>query len=96
MFCLLSRCESFGIPAIEAQAFGTPTVVADVCAPPEVAGPGGVVVPVGAIDQAATVLAQLLQEGNIWDKASQKALANAERFRWSQVARPLVEFLDHL
>ncbi|XGB41383.1 MAG: glycosyltransferase [Nodosilinea sp. LVE1205-7] len=95
-FCLLSRCESFGIPAIEAQAFGTPTVVADVCAPPEVAGPGGVVVPVGAIDQTTTALTHLLQEGNTWSQASQKALENAERFRWSQVAQPLVEFLDNL
>ena len=26
VFCLMSRCESFGIPAIEAQLFGTPVV----------------------------------------------------------------------
>ncbi|MCA9079368.1 MAG: glycosyltransferase, partial [Planctomycetaceae bacterium] len=32
VFCLMSRCESFGIPAVEAQAFGTPVVGSSVCA----------------------------------------------------------------
>ncbi len=93
-FCLLSRCESFGIPAVEAQLYGTPCVVADTCAPPEIAGPGGIVVPVGDIDAAADALARLLTDEAAWREASQRALANVERFRWSKVSKPLVDFLD--
>ena len=36
-----STCESFGIPAVEAMARGTPAVLADSTALPEVAGPAG-------------------------------------------------------
>jgi glycosyltransferase involved in cell wall biosynthesis len=94
VFCLLSRCESFGIPAVEAQVFGTPGVVADVCAPPEIAGPGGVAVPAGRVDLAADALLPLLVDRAAWQAATQRALANAERFRWSRLSRPIVDFID--
>jgi glycosyltransferase involved in cell wall biosynthesis len=94
VFCLLSGCESFGIPAVEAQLFGTPCVVADVCAPPEIAGPGGEVVPAGDPLAAAKALAPLLVDASAWQEASRRALANVERFRWSRVSTPLIEFLD--
>jgi glycosyltransferase involved in cell wall biosynthesis len=94
VFCLLSRCESFGIPAVEAQVFGTPCVVADNCAPPEVAGPGGAVVGTGDIDGAASALEVLLTDKAGWQEASARAFANAERFRWERVSQPLVRYLD--
>lgn len=93
VFCLLSRSESFGIPAIEAQAFGTPTVVADVCAPPEVAGPGGMVITPGDLEHGASCLQSLLTDQKVWQAYSAKALANAERFRWEKVSQPLNQFL---
>lgn len=96
VFCLLSRCESFGIPAVEAQCFGTPSVVADVCAPPEVAGPGGHVVAAGAIEETATVVRALLGDPQFWQAQSRRALANAERFRWERVSLPLIEFFAEL
>ncbi len=97
-FCLLSRCESFGIPAIEAEAFGTPAVVANCGAPPEIAGPGGKVVPTANPAAAATALAPLLTEVAVWDRLSIRARANAERFHWACCSRPLVEWIctrDH-
>jgi len=94
VFCLLSRCESFGIPAVEAQAFGTPCVVADNCAPPEVAGPGGEVVATGDIEAAADALQRMLTDDAYWQQASARALANAERFRWERVSEPFVRYLD--
>ncbi len=92
VFCLLSRCESFGIPAIEAQTFGTPCVVADACAPPEIAGPGGIVAPLGDIEAAADALARLVCDEAAWTKASAAASSNAQRFRWSEVSQPIVRY----
>lgn len=94
VFCLLSRCESFGIPAVEAQTFGTPSVVADACAPPEVAGPGGRVVAPGDIAAAADALEALLIDPEQWRVASKAALANVERFRWQRVSQPMIEWMN--
>jgi glycosyltransferase involved in cell wall biosynthesis len=96
VFCLLSRCESFGIPAVEAQAFGTPSVVADACAPPEVAGPGGRVVVPGDIAAAADALGALLLDPEQWRIASEAALANVERFSWQRVSQPMIDWIDRL
>jgi glycosyltransferase involved in cell wall biosynthesis len=93
VFCLLSRCESFGIPAVEAQAFGTPCVVADRGAPPEIAGPGGVVVQAGDIDAAAGALGRLLTDPAWWGDRSAAAKRNVERFRWDVCSRPLVDWI---
>ncbi len=93
VFCLLSRCESFGIPAVEAQAFGTPCVVADCGAPPEIAGPGGVIVPPGSPQAAADALADLLTDPAVWADCSATARRNAGRFRWEACSRPLVEWI---
>lgn len=92
-FCLLSRCESFGIPSIEAQAFGTPSVVAACGAAPEIAGPGGFVVVPGNPEQAADALLPLLTDPNAWEEASRRAVQNARRFRWQSCSSPLVSLL---
>ena len=93
VFCLLSPCESFGIPAVEAQAFGTPCVVANRGAPPEIAGPGGVVVPAGDIEAAADALAPLLQLAAAWEERSQAARVNVQRFRWERCSQPLLDWM---
>jgi glycosyltransferase involved in cell wall biosynthesis len=94
VFCLLSRCESFGIPAVEAQAFGTPCVVADCGAPPEIAGPGGVVVPPGAVEASARALARMLNDESWWLNRSAAARKNVQRFRWAACSRPLADWID--
>ncbi|BAZ82416.1 glycosyltransferase [Sphaerospermopsis kisseleviana CS-549] len=91
-FCLLSRSESFGIPAVEAQAFGTPTIVADVCAPPEVAGPGGIVIDPQQIREQIPLIQSLLTDRETWSCYSTMALENTERFRWQKVSKPLISY----
>ncbi len=93
-FCLLSRCESFGIPAVEAQVAGTPTVVSEGTAAPEIAGPGGLIVPQDDPSAAASALATLLDDDAAWLKRSEAARRNAERFHWRDCTAPLVALLD--
>jgi len=95
-FCLTSRCESFGIPALEAQAYGTPCVVVDGTAAPEVLGEGGWVVPQDDASAAAQALVSLLNDGGEWQRRSRCASDNVRRFRWSDCARPLIDAIDGL
>lgn len=93
-YALLSRCESFGIPALEAQAFSTPALVATGTAAPEIVGAGGAAVGPDAVVDAAQHLGRWLTDAQAWAVASAAARANAERFRWEEVSRPLIAALD--
>lgn len=94
VFCVLSLCESFGIPAVEAQAFGTPTVSTECCAIPEVSGAGGVYVPVDDAGAAAAALARVIGDDALWRQKSEAAIANAARFHWSECSRPLLKMFE--
>jgi len=94
VFCLMSRCESFGIPAIEAQAFGTPVVASACCAMPEVEGDGGLYAPPGDAEGAALRLFSLLSDDALWQGTSESALKNAERYHWNICSRPLLEIFN--
>jgi glycosyltransferase involved in cell wall biosynthesis len=96
VFCLPSRCESFGIPMVEAQAFATPAVVADGTAASEVADSGGVVVAQDDVATTARALQCLLTDDAIWSKMSAHARSNAERFHWHQCSAPLLAAMCEL
>lgn len=96
VFCLMSRCESFGIPAIEAQLFGTPVVSSAVCAIPEICGAGGCYRDPDDVSGVAAALRTLLADGSEWRRLSAAARANAARFSWTECSRPLVELVAEL
>ena len=94
VFCLLSRCESFGIPAVEAQALGTPTVCSTVGAVPEVCGTGGLYVDPDDVTGAVDALHRLLTDDAEWSRRSRQARANAARFREEGCTRPFLSLID--
>ena len=96
VFCLMSRCESFGIPAIEAQLFGTPVVSSTVCAIPEICGAGGWFRDPDDVAGVATALRTLLADEPEWRRLSAAARANAARFAWAECSRPLVDLVAEL
>jgi glycosyltransferase involved in cell wall biosynthesis len=94
VFCLMSQCESFGIPAVEAQAFGTPVVGSIGCAMPEVCAAGGEYAIPGDSAKTAELLARLLDDRQHWDTMSERARENAARFRWELCSRPLLRMFS--
>ena len=92
-FCLMSRCESFGIPAIEAHLFGTPVVSSTVCAIPEIVGAGGWFRGPDDVAGVAAALRTLLADEAEWRRLSAAARANAARFSWAECSRPLVDLV---
>ena len=95
-FALMSRCESFGIPALEAQLFGTPVVSSGVCAIPEICGAGGIFHDPDDIAGIAGALQTLIESEQEWRRLSSLARENAQRFVWSRCARPLVDLFAEL
>jgi glycosyltransferase involved in cell wall biosynthesis len=94
VFSLMSRCESFGIPAVEAQAFGTPVVSSNCCAIPEVCGAGGVFPEPGDAGTAALEIGRLMDDDTWWETLSGRARDNAARFRWNDCSRPFLKAFD--
>jgi len=99
--------ESFGIPALEAQACGVPVVASSHGASQEVLGNGAVYcgvtdyleTSVGKIGLISTAdlyrkMRFLIQVQNAQKKTSAKALANAKKWPWSTAVEKMTEVLE--
>jgi glycosyltransferase involved in cell wall biosynthesis len=88
---MTSRCEGFGLPALEAMACGTPVVAFDNSSLPEVVGDGGVMVPDGNVDAMAAALRPVLEDPDAGRDLSQRGIARAARFRWEDAVEAHAE-----
>lgn len=87
LFCLMSSCESYGIPAAEAMTFGTPVISTDCCAIAEICGGAGSFGPVDDPTWTADALQTALNDSQQWQSWSTQARANASRLRWENCAQ---------
>jgi len=82
-----SLYEGFGLPAAEAMSCGTPVVVTDGGALPEVAGNAGVVVAKGDADALRHAIAGLLDDPKRREAVAAACLKRAEdTFNWRNIA----------
>lgn len=96
LFCLMSKCESFGIPSVEAQVFGTPVVSSNCCAIPEVCGKGGVYPEPNDVVGTANQISHLLQDDEAWESLSRGALENASRYHWDICSQGMLNVFEQL
>ena len=83
--CLPSFYEGFAIPVLEAMACGTPAVVSDRGALPEVVGDAGVVV-APEPDAVTAGLRRLLTEPGLAERLGAAARERAREFTWERTA----------
>ena len=91
VFVLLSKCESFGIPAAEAMCFGTPVVSTTECAISEICAPAGLFGPPEDVDWAEDAIHTVLTNSDRWEGWSIAAREKAAGLRWNKCAEPLDE-----
>lgn len=83
--------EGFGLPALEAQAVGTPVLLSDLSSLRELKGPGAEVLPVDELDAWVQTCRRLLaQRAGIHDP-NQAARSWAQQFSWSASANRHLE-----
>ena len=90
VFAFPSWYEGFGLPVLEAQACGTPVVVADNSSLPEVVGDGGLLVSAGNSDELAHAISLALTDSRLRARLISAGRAQAELFSWSAAAQALL------
>jgi glycosyltransferase involved in cell wall biosynthesis len=81
-----SRYEGFGYPPLEAMGCGTPAIVSDAAALPEVVGEAGLIVPVGEVAPLRDAMMRLLEDDALRTSLSEKSRARAAEFSWRALA----------
>ena len=86
LFVLPSQDEGFGLPALEAMASGTPVIVSDAGALPEVVGEAGVTFCLSDQNALTNVLRDYLRNAELRAQLREKGLERAKRFSWQTTA----------
>ncbi|MBI2596957.1 glycosyltransferase family 4 protein [Candidatus Daviesbacteria bacterium] len=88
-----SLYEGFGLPILDAQAYGCPVVTSNVSAMPEVAGKGAILVNPYSIED---IIRGIRQVKEIREEVIQKGFENVKRFSWEKCAKETVEVYGRL
>lgn len=86
MLVFPSRYEGFGLPALEGMACGTPVVLADSSALPEVGGDAALYFPPGDSEALASVILRLLRDEELRSALVQRGFERAARWTWASSA----------
>lgn len=89
-----SLYEGFGLPLVEAMAFGTPVLTSNVSSMPEVAGEAGVLVDPMSIESIARGLTQMAGEPGLRNALAANTKAQAGQFTWDLSAARTIEVFE--
>ncbi len=97
-FALPSLYEGFGLPVLEAMAYGTPVVVSNVSSLPEIAGKAGIYVDPQDAESIAKGIETAMNER---EKKSGKervaaGFAQVKKFTWEAAAKQTLEVLEEV
>jgi glycosyltransferase involved in cell wall biosynthesis len=79
--------EGFGLTPLEAMACGTPVVVSNVSALPEVTADAGLLVDPNVPEEIAVAIYRLLSDDALWASMADKGLKRSACFSWEKAAR---------
>ncbi|MFQ6013836.1 MAG: glycosyltransferase family 4 protein [Anaerolineae bacterium] len=91
-----SRYEGFGLPPLEAMACGTPTVVSNVSALPEVVGDASLLVESEDVEGFTVAIWRVLTDQDLRAELREKGLKRAKLFSWTKAARQTMTIYHRL
>lgn len=91
-----SLYEGFGLPALEAQRFGTPVLASTTGALPETVGAGGLLVDPYDVDAIASGMCSLFENDDLHRRLSLAARQNASNRSWERCAAQLLQVFEDM
>jgi len=88
--------EGFGLPPLEAMACGTPVVVSNTSALPEIVGDAAQLVDPTDADGMAVAIWRVLSDETLQRRMSEKGLRRARRFSWKKAALETLDIYHRL
>ncbi len=92
-FLLLSACEAFPLPPLEAMAWGTPVIASNLSSVPEVVGEGAVIVDPYDTAQVADALGKMTDDNHFRRTQIASGYRWVQRFSWEQTATRIAALL---
>jgi glycosyltransferase involved in cell wall biosynthesis len=88
--------EGFGLPPLEAMACGTPVVVSNTSALPEIVGDAALLVEPSDIDSLTVSMWRLLSDAELRQQLTEKGLKRARLFSWRKAAEETLSIYRRL
>ena len=95
-YVLMSKCESFGLPAIEAMAFGTPVIAANCCAIPEVCGKAALLCGMDDLPGLVNTIAKVVLDPFVAEEMRRAGLSTLQRYSWGKAGEQMAVALDSI
>jgi glycosyltransferase involved in cell wall biosynthesis len=95
LFVFPSLYEGFGLPVLEAMAYGKAVVASNGGAIPEVIGRAGICVDAHDVDELAEAMIRVLGHRSRREAMEQASLVQAARFSWETSAAVLAGVMEH-
>jgi alpha-1,3-rhamnosyl/mannosyltransferase len=96
IFAFPSRYEGFGLPVLEAMAYGVPVVLSDAASLPEAAGDAALYFSAGDAQACAARLAQLLDDPQLAASLRERGRVRAAAMSWDRCADATLEILERV
>lgn len=89
-----SLYEGFGMPLVEAMAFGVPVITSNCSSMPEVAGDAAIYVDPCSVDSIAFALKSMSDDKVLRNQLSKNALLKASEYSWSRSAKKMISLIE--
>jgi glycosyltransferase involved in cell wall biosynthesis len=93
-FVFPSLYEGFGIPVLEAGAYGVPVITSTTSSLPEVAGDAALLVDPHDVDAIAAAMYRLVTDDALAADLARRGRENVRRFSWEKCARETLAVLE--